>query len=131
MFRTTLGALVLLSFAAACSGSNGIGPENQLEVNNATDNFAFQVSDLTDVTQTLGYNWANTGTQAVVDISQAITGGSVFLTIRDADGAIVYQDDLRDGNDGDTLSGREGIWRIEVRIEGATGTFNFRVQKKT
>jgi hypothetical protein len=115
----------------ACGGGNVIGPDNQLEVTNAPDDFQFQVSNLTDVSQTLTYTWTNTGTQATVDISQAITAGSVILTIRDQDGAFMYTDDLREDNDGDTAAGRSGIWEIEIRIEAASGTFNFRVQRKT
>jgi len=114
----------------ACGG-NAIGPENELEVGNLTDNFSFQVSDLTDVSDELTFGWVNTGTQAVVDVSSAITAGSVFLIIRDADDDIVYQEDLAVAGDGETLVGREGVWRVDVRIEGASGTFNFTIQKKT
>lgn len=121
---------VVVAAGLACSG-NTVGPENELEVSNQTDNFSFQVSDLSDVTQDFSYNWVNTGTQAVVDASASIGAGKVFLIIRDADNAIVYQEDLVTDGDGETLAGREGVWRVEVRLDGATGTFNFRVQKKT
>ena len=67
-------ALTLVVFA--CGGDNVIGPDNQLEVTNAADNFQYQVSNLDNVTETMQYTWQNTGTQATIDISQAITGGS-------------------------------------------------------
>ena len=126
----TLAALALLA-ATACDSANLIGPDNQLEVTSATDNFQFQVSALQNVSQTVDYDWEITGTRAKVDISQAITSGSAMLTITDADGAVVYEDDIAADNDGDTPPGTAGTWRISVRLVGVVGTFNFRVQKVT
>ena len=129
----TVSMLVLLSAGAlaACSGDNTLGPDNQLEVTSATDNFQFQVSNMDKISQTLSYTWQNTGTQATIDISQAIASGSAILTIRDAGSTVVHQEDIANDNDTDTSVGVAGDWTIEVRIQSATGTFNFRVQKKT
>lgn len=118
-------------FAAACDDTNLIGPANQLEVTNAVDQFQFQLTDLADVDDVRSYTWENTGTQATIDVSQAITGGSAFLTITDADGTIMYQEDIADDSDATTPVGVAGTWRIEVRLESTTGTFNFRVQRVT
>ena len=123
-------ALLLGLALAACDG-NVLGPDNQLEVGNNVDQFQFQVSAMTDITDSRSYQWENTGTQATVDVSQAITSGSAFLTIRDAAGTVMYQEDLADDSDGSTPVGVAGTWTIEVQIEGASGTFNFRVQKVT
>lgn len=124
-----LAAMTVL--AAACDDTNLIGPANQLEVTNAVDQFQFQLTDLADVDDVRSYTWENTGTQATIDVSQAITGGSALLTITDADGAIMYQEDIADDSDATTPVGVAGMWQIEVRLESATGTFNFRVQKVT
>ena len=126
-------ALVLLSFAAtACdSGGGVIGPDNELEVTNAVDQFEFQVSDLDRVTETLRYAWTNTGTAATVDVSEAITRGSAFLTILDANGDPMYEADIGDDSDGSTPTGVAGTWTIEITLFDASGTFNFRVQKST
>ena len=43
-----LGALAIL--LSACGDSNLIGPENQLEATNATDQFQFQLTALANVT---------------------------------------------------------------------------------
>ncbi len=123
-------ALTVLTLAA-CDSANVIGPDNQLEVTNATDNFQFQVSALDAVSETRNYDWENTGTQAKVDISQAITGGSAQLTISDADGNVLYDEDIAQDSDGDTPAGIPGTWRITVTLRDTTGTFNFRVQKVT
>lgn len=121
---------VVVALITGCGGANVIGPSNQLEVNSVTDNFQFQVSNLANVTQTLNYSWTNTGTQAVVDISPAITAGSAMLTVTDADGTVVYQEDLADDMDGDTSVGVAGDWSIDLQLDGVDGTFNFRVQRK-
>jgi hypothetical protein len=123
------GALLL---AVGCGDSaNVIGPENQLEVTNAVDQFQFQLTALNDVTDTRTYDWQNTGTQATIDVSQAVTGGSAILTIRDASGAVLYEADIAEDSDSTTPEGVPGTWQIEVILTDTTGTFNFRVQKTT
>ena len=111
--------------------STGIGPENQLEVTNALDQFQFQLTALDDVSDRRSYDWENTGTQATIDISQAITGGSAVLTILDAAGTVMYEADIAEDSDGTTPPGVAGTWQIEVVLTRTTGTFNFRVQKTT
>lgn len=128
--RILLPALVGIALTG-CDDANVIGPENQLEVMNAVDQFQFQVTDLVDVDDVRSYTWQNTGTAATIDISQAVTSGSAFLTIRDAEGTILYQEDIGDDQDTTTPVGVAGMWQIEVRLESTTGTFNFRVQKVT
>lgn len=124
----TVAALIV----AGCSdGGALIGPDNQLEVTNAVDQFQFQVSGLFEVTDSRSYQWENTGTQATVDVSQAITGGSAILTIRDAAGTIVYQEEIAQDSDGTTAVGVAGTWQIDVVLTRSRGTFNFRVQKST
>lgn len=127
---TLLPAALLL--AVACGDSaNLIGPENQIEVTNAIDQFQFQLTALDDVTDTRRYDWQNTGTQATIDVSQAITDGSAILTIRDAAGVVMYEADIADDSDSTTPEGVPGTWQIEVILTRTTGTFNFRVQKTT
>jgi len=135
----TKGARFLWTFAvtgtllvAGCEDSStGIGPENQLEVTNAVDQFQFQLTALEDVSDSRRYDWENTGTQATIDISEAITGGSAILTLRDAGGTVMYETDIAEDMDGTTPVGVSGTWRIEVVLARTTGTFNFRVQKTT
>jgi len=125
-------AAILVALAVAgCDSANVIGPGNQLEVNAVVDNFQFQVSNLDNVSQDVSYSWENTGTQATVDVSQAITGGTALLTITDAAGTVVHQEDIANNNDTDTAVGVAGNWTIDVELGGATGTINFRVQRKT
>ena len=129
--RTLALSLAVAVLAAGCDSANTIGPENELEVTNATDSFQFQVTALETVTETVTYSWQNTGPQATLDISQAISGGTALLTVTDADGTIVYQEDIRDDSDGTTTMGVAGAWTIRVELSDVTGTFNFRVQRTT
>ena len=127
-----LAAFALVALVAfGCESVNLIGPENQLEVGTAADNFQFQVSGLDNVTENLSYDWENTGTQATIDISQSLTQGSAIVTITDADGTVVHQEDLRQDNDTDTAVGTAGTWRIDVQFDGSSGTVNFIVQRTT
>ena len=95
------------------------------------DQFQFQLTALDDVSDRRGYDWENTGTQATIDISEAITGGSAVLTILDAAGTTMYEADISEDADGTTPVGVSGTWRIEVVLRRTTGTLNFRVQKTT
>lgn len=108
-----------------------LNPKFQPEVANLTDNFQFQSTGVTNVTQTLNYTWQNTGTAANVDQATTLTSGSATLTIFDASGAMVYSRSLTDNGTFATSTGTTGAWRINIVINGASGTFNFRVQKKT
>ena len=132
---TRSGKLVAFALVAlvafGCESTNLIGPQNQLEVGTAADNFQFQVSGLDNVTENLSYDWENTGTQASIDISEQLTAGTAIVTITDADGAVVHQEDLSQDNDTDTAVGTAGTWRIDVQFDGSTGTVNFIVQRKT
>ena len=124
-------SLALVVATGACGDANLIGPDNELEVTNATDSFQLQVSVLDRVSQTLTYTWQNTGTQATIDVSQAITSGTALLTITDINGAVVYQEDIAAESDGESAVGVMGGWGIRVDLENVTGTFNVRVQRTT
>lgn len=127
----TLAVAAALFVAGCGDSSTGIGPGNQLEVQNRVDQFQFQLIALEGVSDRRSYDWENTGTQATIDISEAIAGGSATLTIRDAAGTVMYDDEISEGGDGTTPVGVAGTWQIEVVLSGTTGAFNFRVQKAT
>jgi hypothetical protein len=119
----------LIGFAAACGDSNVLGPDNQLEVANLTDNFQLQATAIVDVSETLSYVWQNTGTSANVNQSGTVTGGSATLTIQDGAGTEVYQGNLTDTGTFQTSTGVAGDWIITVVLNGLSGSLNFRVQK--
>ena len=134
ILRASRGVVMfgLISAMLACGDdANLIGPENQLEVTSATDQFQFQLTALDQVTDSRSYSWENTGTEATIDISQAITGGSAILTIRDSQGTVVHTDDIADDNDTTTSVGVAGTWTIDIVLTNTTGTFNVIIQKVT
>jgi hypothetical protein len=123
-----LAAVVLI---AGCGGNNNnaLGPQFQPEVANNVDNFQFQATGLTGVTQTLTYSWRNTGTQAGVDQSCAITGGTAMLSLRDSTGTQVYSKSLTESGSFPSSAGLAGAWTIRVTLNQVKGTLNFRAQK--
>ena len=109
-------SLILVLIIFAC------GPSRQSEEQALLDS-------LDNVTQTLTYNWQNTGTSANVNQATSPSGGSATLTISDADGTQVYSRNLSETGTFQTDAGAAGSWTIVVELSGASGTFNFRVQK--
>ncbi len=123
--------LLLLLLLVGCGGGNVLNPQFQPQISNQTDNFQFQATGVTNVSQTLQYTWQNTGTMADVNQACSITGGMATLSIRDAAGTMVYSRDLSaNGTFQTTPVGTTGAWRIEVFLSSLTGTLNFRVQKR-
>jgi hypothetical protein len=124
--------LVLALMALSACGSDPTDPLAQFEpqIDNSTDNFQLQASDVTDVGTLLQYSWENTGTLASVDHSTTTAGGAAGLVIKDASGTTVYDQGLVASLNEDTSSGSAGTWTITVALSDYSGTLNFRVQKK-
>ena len=128
--KTAVLAVALLMLSGC--GSDPTDPLAQFEpqVNNSTDSFQLQATDVTDVGSVLRYSWENTGTQASVDHSTTTAGGAAGLIIKDASGTTVYDQGLAPSLNEDTSSGSTGTWTITVALSEYSGTLNFRVQKK-
>lgn len=121
--------LLVLAAVAGCGAANVIGPGNQLQVTNAPDDFQFQATDLNNVTQTLTYNWSNTGDSASINQSSSLTGGSATLTVLGPTGTVLYQSGLQNNGTFHTQKDTSGTWQIQVVLTKANGTPNFRIQK--
>jgi len=113
--------------AATRKSVSTLGPDNQVQVNNVTDSFQWQASDMSGVSQTLTYTWTNTGTTANVDQSSSITAGSATLRVTDDQGQQVYSSSLSDDGTFQTSQGASGDWTVSVELSGASGTANFRL----
>lgn len=116
------------STLSAISCSDPLAPF-QPEVGNATDNFQLQATNVSDVSATREYSWSNTGTRATVNHATTTTGGTAWLTIRDAAGTTVYDKQLVPSLNEPTAAGVAGNWTIRLRLTGYSGTLNYRVQK--
>jgi hypothetical protein len=130
----TLALLVTVACGSS-SSSNPAGPNdpnpapNTPGITNVTDDFQFNLPNVTNYSTNGGYTWKNTGTTARVTQSSSISGGSGTLQIRDSGGRIVYSKNLNEGGTVTTEAGPTGDWRIDVAPSGVNGTINFRVQK--
>ena len=130
MYRR-LFTLLFIVLLASCSSKQVrlTDPAFQPQISNQTDTFAFQVTNLTGVTQTLSYSWQNTGTRGDVNQASQITSGSATLTILDAAGQQVYTSSLASNGTFTTATGTSGNWTIRISANNVKGSLNFRVQR--
>ena len=120
-----LGALFL---ATSCSDGNVLGPANSLELVNEVGTFAWQVTALDKVSQTLTYSWTNNGTVANVNKSSSLGSGSATLRVTDGAGTEVHSSSLSQNGTSQTSAGTSGTWTVTVVMDGATGALNFRLE---
>jgi hypothetical protein len=126
MRRTTLSLWALAgALGLAACNNNTVGPNDNLQVSDSTDAFAFSDGLLAQDTQTLTYTWQNTGTIADVHQTSAVTSGSPNLTIRDNDGKPVYVTTLSDTGSFQTSAGAAGAWTVELDLQGVSGYLQF------
>jgi hypothetical protein len=123
-------ALALALLGAPGCGNNPVSPGKGLQVANVPDDFQFQVTGIQNYTHTYQYTWVNTGTAASVNQASVLTAGTAVLVIRDHSGTQVYSRSVTDNGTFDTAVGATGTWTIVLSTSKATGTLNFRVQKK-
>ncbi len=130
--RRTGRIIAIVSLAAAAAGcSSTTAPGIHPEINSVTDNFQFQTTAVTNYSGTLTYSWTNTGTAATVNQATVIAGGTMTLVLQDASGQQVYSRSLSDNGTFLSTAGTAGTWTVKVTFSGASGTVNFRAQKKT
>lgn len=121
--------LVLMVALGCGGGGNALDPKFQPQVANNPDNFQFQTTGVKNVTQTLTYQWQNTGTAASINQACSVSGGSAFISLRDANNNMVYSADLKANGTFTSIVGTAGTWTIQVVLSNVTGTLNFRAQK--
>ena len=124
-------ALAACLSLAGCGNDPPTSPGIQPQIANLTDDFSYQVSGVSNFSGTAPYTWQNSGISANVNQSTTVTGGSMTLVITDAAGTQVYSRSLADNGTFVTADGVAGTWTIRVTYTGASGTVNFRAQKKT
>lgn len=119
--------LAWLALLGAC-GDDPLAPFEP-QIDNATDSFQLQATDVRDVSTTLTYTWRNTGTVANVNHSTTTTAGSARLVVRSANGTDVYDKGLVPSLNEQTATGMPGDWTIRLVLSNYSGTLNFRMQK--
>lgn len=126
--RASLAALSALALGVASCSSNSLAPF-QPQISNAADNFQLQATGVSNVSTTLTYSWANSGTQATVNHATTTTAGTTLLVIKDNAGTTVYSKALAASLNEATAAGQAGTWSIQLTLTGYSGTLNFRAQK--
>jgi len=122
--------IAVLLMILSCSGRRAVtDPTYQPQIINQPDTFAFQATNVANVTQSIQYVWQNSGTSANVNQASQIAAGSATMTIRDAAGQQVYSASLGANGTFVTASGLTGGWTIQLVLTNLTGTLNFRVQR--
>ena len=124
-----LTALLVASFLAVSCGKDDPMSPYQPEIANITDNFQFQITSAQNLDHSENYVWRNTGSQATINQSCAITGGSAIVSLTDSTGAALYTGNLADDGTFPSAAGVAGPWTIRVIFSHLDGTINFRAQK--
>ena len=130
IFKVLFLAFLLSILFAGCTES-ALAPQFEPEVSNKTDSFEFQASGLTGITETLKYNWSNTGVKANINQSTTTSGGTATLVLRDVSNLEVYNRNLSENGTFFSQEGQTGTWEIVIVLNDFHGTINFRVEKNT
>jgi hypothetical protein len=128
--QIVIAALAALTLLGCGSNSSGPLAPYEPQINNLTDNFQFQASNVSDITWTYTYQWLNTGDSATVNQATTVSGGSATLTISDSTGAQLYSQSLSANGTFGMVKGVHGHWTVKVQFFNYGGTVNFRVQKQ-
>jgi len=127
----TAVALAACLALVGCGSGPPTAPGIQPQISNLPDDFSYQVSSVGNFTGAAPYSWQNTGISANINQSTTVTSGSMTLVITDANGTQVYSRSLSENGTFVTANGVAGTWTIRITYVGASGTVNFRAQKKT
>ncbi len=122
-WRSALGVLAAAALAA-CESENPLD-RNLISASSIPDLFSFSVNGLDNVTGGDRYYWTVTGTQAVIDMSQAMSSGTAIVQIRDGSGDVRYLEDAADAVDTTTVAGTSGLWQVDIVLTKVTGGFSF------
>jgi len=130
--RAGLGAVAVAAIvlALACGDSTGPLAPYDPQIVNVTDNFSFQVTNVSNITWTYTYHWQNTGDSATVNQATNGTAGSAILTVLDKNGTQLYSQSLSGNGTFGMIKGVAGSWTIRVQFSNYSGTIDFNVQKQ-
>lgn len=124
-----LVALTAIALLAACGNSTDPLAPFSPQITNVADNFHLQATNVTNVTSTINYTWANTGTTAAAGQSSTVAAGTAVLTVLDKNGMQVYSQSLSTNGTFPTSAGTTGNWTVRLVLTNYSGTLNFQVQK--
>ncbi len=127
--RSTLVALALVLPAIGCGGSSVLAPQYQPQVVNTPNvKFSFQATGVVNVSDVQTYSWSASSGSVVIHPATQTTSGTLTLTIKDANGAVVYSGGVPASGDITPSAAAGGVWQIALVLTNYTGTINFEVQ---
>jgi hypothetical protein len=109
-------ALAICVGGLAFHSLKSINPQFLPLVNNAKDDFRFQIEGLGNLSPNVRYTWKHSGNVAVVEQGCSIARGKAKLVISDDAGKEVYSHDLGEQGTFYTNSGIAGKWTIQVLL---------------
>ncbi len=109
-------ALAICVGGLAFHSLKSINPRFLPLVNNAKDDFVFQIEGLGNLSPNVRYTWKHTGNVAAVEQGCSIAPGKAKLIIHDGVGNEVYSRDLSERGTFYTNEGTAGKWTIQVII---------------
>ena len=123
---------VLAMGLVACLDSiiKPLGPENNEDVELATDNFRYFADNLDNVHDTRTFTWQNTGTAAKVLHNNFIHHGSVVMMVRDGAGTLVDSVPMEWQLETETDAGVPGTWQVTFNFYGARGRVDLSLVRK-
>ena len=128
--RVGVAAVAVCVLALACSDSAGPLAPYDPQIVNSTDNFSFQVTNVSNITWTYTYRWQNTGDSATVNQATNGTAGSATLTVLDKNGTQLYSQSLTGNGTFGMTKGVAGLWTVRVQFTNYSGTIDFSAQKQ-
>ena len=130
LFIVSIISLAVLGVVGCGGSNNGTAPlaAFQPEIINVADAFQFQATNVENVTTIVSYPWSNSLTQATINHSSVLTGGTATVSIFDNDSTLVYTSGLVASLNEASSAGTAGTWYVTVQLVNVSGTLNFRVE---
>ena len=121
------GVMAAIVVASGCASFSAERTGAELLASNEPNVFQLSFNASTVSTETNLYAWHNDNALVVIQQSGQLTGGSARLTLKDADGTVVYDGDLSRTGSFVADSGATGVWTVAFDLFSATGSIVFSI----
>jgi hypothetical protein len=125
-----LAPFIAAALTAACEDTiiKTLGPENDEVVSTSGGVFRYESYNLDNVHDRRTFTWTNSAGKAMVKHRNFIHHGTVLITIRDANGALMDSVPAEWELDHETAKGKAGLWTIKFEFFGARGRVDTSVE---
>lgn len=129
MYTRKLSFIIILAISSllilSCSNDDNA---NDPVIVNQNNNFSFELSNASNITNTFEYNWKNSSSIANIGISTTAQATQMDVKVFDALNNEVYSNSL--DNNGNFVSnpGSAGLWKIRIIMKNFNGNIRFTVK---